>query len=253
MTPLAAHSRSNESKLNPLTFVTNSYQTLQSFENLTVTFMAVLSKLLGCCCIHTDQELSFTEKRYTTNTDSYILYKDNPSKAELADEFIAKLFAAENNDAVLQADLKSLIHAYSWYDGLAAAILAALENAIKLREEMGSAVKAAYEKAVTAVNKVKEWAEEHPKMTAVIITLIALGVLALMIPWLMAYLGFAEEGIIEGKFITCFTVSKGIGIDKCLASWAAGWQATYRGFVPKGSLFSYLQSLGTKIGRSWRG
>ena len=67
---------------------------------------------------------------------------------------------------------------------------------------MGPAMKAAYEKAVTAVNKVKEWADAHPEMTAVIITLIALGVLALMMPWLMAYLGFAEEGIIEGKLVT---------------------------------------------------
>ena len=79
-----------------------------------------------------------------------------------------------------------------------------MENAIKLRKEMGPAVKAAYEKAVAAVNKVKEWAEEHPEMVAVIATLIALGVLALTIPWLMAYLGFTEEGIIEGKFVTCF-------------------------------------------------
>ena len=45
---------------------------------------------------------------------SYLTYKDNPSKAELANEFIAKLFTAEKNDAVLQADLRSLIHAYSW-------------------------------------------------------------------------------------------------------------------------------------------
>lgn len=166
--------------------------------------MAVLSKLLGCCCIHTDPELSFSETRLTTNTDAYVPYKDNPSKAEVADEIVAKLFAAEKNDAALQADLQSIIHAYGWYDGLANAILAALENAIKLGEEMGSAMKAAYEKAVAAVNKVKEWAEAHPEMAAVIITLIALGVLALMIPWLMAYLGFAEEGIIEGKFVACF-------------------------------------------------
>jgi hypothetical protein len=166
--------------------------------------MAVLSKLLECCCIYTDQELPLSEKCLTTNTDSYIPYKDNPSKAELADKIIAKLFAAEKNDAALQADLQSVIHAYGWFDDLATAILAALENAIKIGEKMGPAVKTAYEKAVAAVNKVKEWAEAHPEMTAVIITLIALGVLALMIPWLMAYLGFAEEGIIEGKFVTCF-------------------------------------------------
>jgi len=166
--------------------------------------MAVLSKLLGCCCIHTDQELPFSEKRLTTNTDSYIPYKDNLSKAEVADKIIAKLFAAKKNDAALQADLQSVIHAYGWYDGLASAILSALEIAIKIGEEMGSAVKTAYDKAVAAVNTVKDWAEAHPEMTAVIITLIALGILALMIPWLMAYLGFAEGGIIEGKFVPCF-------------------------------------------------
>ncbi len=65
---------------------------------------------------------------------------------------------------------------------------------------MGLVVKTAYEKAVVAVNKVKEWAEAHLEMAVVIITLIALSVLTLM----MAYLGFVEEGIIEGKFVTCF-------------------------------------------------
>jgi hypothetical protein len=34
---------------------------------------------------------------------------------------------------------------------------------------------------------------------SVLVTLIALGVLAIMMPWLMAWLGFAEEGIVEGK------------------------------------------------------
>ncbi|XTI89217.1 hypothetical protein V2W45_1237519, partial [Cenococcum geophilum] len=120
------------------------------------------------------------------------------------------------------------------YDGFTTAILAALENAIKIGEEMGLAVKTAYKKAVVAVNKVKEWAEVHPEMTAVIITLITLGVLALIIPWLMAYLGFAKEGIIKGKFVTCF-------------------YTIYRGFILKGLLFLYLQSLSTKIGRNWRG
>jgi hypothetical protein len=62
-------------------------------------------------------------------------------------------------------------------------------------------MESAYEKAVTGVSSVKEWAGEHPEMAAVLCTLIALGVLAIMTPLLMAWLGIAEEGIIEGKLI----------------------------------------------------
>ena len=33
----------------------------------------------------------------------------------------------------------------------------------------------------------------------------------------------------------------------CLGSFAARWMASYMGFVPKGSLFSYLQRLGMTL------
>jgi len=165
--------------------------------------MAVLSKFIECCCIHSAEETSSSEKCLNTNTGPFVPYKDSPSKVEIADDVIAKIFAAERNDAALQADLQSTIHAYGWYDGLAATILAALENAIKTGKEMAPAVKSAYEKSVTAMKKIEEWAEEHPEMAVVITTLVALGILALMIPWLMAYLGFAEEGIVEGKVAIC--------------------------------------------------
>jgi hypothetical protein len=163
--------------------------------------MAVLSKLLGCFCLDANQELPDIEKHLITQTDSHATYKDVPSKAEVADDIIVKLFAAEKNDVALEADLKSTVHTYGWYDGLAAAILVALEQAIELEKEMGPAVKAVYEKAVAAVNKIKDWAEANPEMAAVVVTLIALGVLALTIPWLMPYLGFTEEGISEGEFV----------------------------------------------------
>ena len=32
--------------------------------------------------------------------------------------------------------------------------------------------------------------------------------------------------------------------DDTIGSWAARWQSIYRGLVPKGSLFSFLQRLG---------
>jgi hypothetical protein len=161
--------------------------------------MIVFSKLLSCCCVRSNHTSCPSEKLLNDDLGNYAGYQDHPNKTELADQIVAKLFAAEKNDAVLEADLRSIIHTYGWYDGLAAAVLAALENTIKLGEKMGPAMKSAYDKAVDGINSVKEWAGEHPKMTAVILTLIALGVLAIMMPWLMAWLGFAEEGIVEGK------------------------------------------------------
>jgi hypothetical protein len=207
--------------------------------------MAVLSTLIQswCCCINADEEPSDNEK-------PLIQYRDEPSTEEVAEEIVAKLFAAEHNDEALQADLQSMVHVCGWHNTLAAAILAVMERAIALGKEMYPALKAAYEKAVAAVNDVEEWAGEHPEMAAVITTLIALGVLAVMVPWVMGYLGFAEEGIIGGELVTCFHSRFA---NKYIESWAALWQSKYRGFVPKGSLFSYLQSLGTKIGRNWHG
>ncbi|KAM3070357.1 hypothetical protein ACMFMG_010188 [Clarireedia jacksonii] len=196
--------------------------------------MAVLSTLMWCCCINADEEPSDIEKPLTTQAYIDIPYMDEPNIEDVANGIVTKLFEAEKNDKALQADLQSKVHACGWYDKLAAAILAAMERAINIGKSMSPAVKAAYDKAVAGVNKVQEWADANPEMAAVITTLVALGVIAVMMPWLMGFLGFAEEGIIE-------------------ASWAARWQATYRGFVPKGSLFSYLQSLGTKIGRNWHG
>lgn len=58
-------------------------------------------------------------------------------------------------------------------------------------------------------------------------TVIALGVLAIVAPWILEALGFAELGPVEGSF-------------------AALWQARYAGYVPKGSLFSFFQRLGMK-------
>jgi hypothetical protein len=161
--------------------------------------MAAFSKLFPCCCSFSNQKSRLFEKHLATDPYRNATYQDHPSKVELADQIVAKLFAADKNDAILKADLQSTIHTYGWYDGFAAAVLAALESAIRLGVETGPAMKSSYEKAVEGVSKVEEWAGEHPEMAAVLVTLIALGVLAIMTPWLMAWLGFAEEGIVESK------------------------------------------------------
>jgi hypothetical protein len=198
--------------------------------------MAMLSKLLTSCCLqHDDQEPTLAEKQPLLSSDS------NPSQAHLADEIVSKIIAAEN-DTALQADLRSTVDACGWYDGLAEAVMERLKRAIELGEAMGPVMKNAFERAVAAFNGIKEWVKANPAKT----TLIALGVLAILVPWMLMYLGFAEAGIVEGKFTLSYHTHE--RADEVLGSWASLWQARYQGFVPKGSLFSFLQSLGTRIG-----
>lgn len=107
---------------------------------------------------------------------------------------------------------------YGWTEEIGKAVLHGLEQAIRARAKMTDAVNQAVQ---TATEAAVGFAKEHP----VYCTLIALGVLAILTPWVIEALGFGELGPIEGSF-------------------AAFWQRMYAGYVPKNSLFSYFQRLG---------
>ena len=68
---------------------------------------------------------------------------------------------------------------------------------------MNGALKEAYDKACDAAKAIEGFAAEHPIATAVFCTVIALGVLVILAPYVLEALGFAELGPIEGKFGPC--------------------------------------------------
>lgn len=74
-------------------------------------------------------------------------------------------------------------------------------------------------------------------------TVIALGVLVMIAPLVLEALGFAELGPIPGEFDRTMSFHN-VKLISTLGSFAATWQARYAGYVPKGSLFSFLQRLG---------
>jgi hypothetical protein len=114
--------------------------------------------------------------------------------------------------------LNEQISTESWPEAIAIALLHGLEGAIKTGTQMA---KASSDALAQAKDAAIGFAENHP----VYATLIALGILAILLPWMLEILGFGELGPIEGSF-------------------AAGWQSRYAGYVPKGSLFGYFQRLG---------
>lgn len=144
---------------------------------------------------------------------------DNATNAIAAD-VLTVLLEAETTDDILKDNLNKIVGPTGWTERLAMGILTGLINAIKNGTPMG---KAATEALKRALNDALQWAKEHPE--AVLCTIVALGILVILTPWVIKALGFAEAGPIAETF-------------------AAWWQSHYAGYVPKGSLFSYFQRLG---------
>jgi len=176
--------------------------------------MAFIRSIIDCMC-HIEDDKDF---RYCASNGS------SRSNDDIASEIVDKIYAAEKSSSALKTELHNIVFANGWSEYLAEAVLSALESAIRAGRVMGLVIKDAYDRAVEAAMKVKEFADANP----LFFSLIALGIIALLMPWLLEALGFGLEGIIE-------------------RSLAARWQSMYGGWVPKGSLFSYLQSLGTKL------
>jgi len=157
--------------------------------------------------------------RYS-DTKAHTTTEDDTAAA--ASDFVHALRTAEKNGENLHRTLDGIVHETGWTENLAKAILNKLVEVLKAGAKLGGAMLEAIEKATEAA---VGFAREHP----VYATLIALGVLVVLSPWVIEALGFAELGPVEGTF----------------ASW---WQSTYAGYVPKGSLFSFFQ----RLGMTWR-
>jgi hypothetical protein len=128
------------------------------------------------------------------------------------------IFLTSDLPHATKKSLDEAISTTSWTESLAQAILRGLENAI---ETGAQAAEAASNALARATNEAFEFSREHP----IFVTVLALGVLAILTPWVIEVLGFGQLGPIEGSF-------------------AAPWQRTYAGYVPSSSLFSFFQRLG---------
>lgn len=144
------------------------------------------------------------------------------SETDLASDFLTTLLTTDTIDPSLKKSLDETIYPSSWTSTLAQAILHGLENAITSGKTLG---KAAADALMKATHEAYEFAKEHPVYT----TILALGVLVVMAPWVLEVLGFGALGPIEGSF-------------------AAYWQSLY-GDVPPGAVFGYLQRMGMVWGR----
>ena len=92
--------------------------------------------------------------------------------------------------------VSNVVEVTNWTESLAKAVLARLDEAVKAGTIVKNGpLKEAFDKAVAAA---VEFAKEHPVWT----TIIALGILVELLPWVIEALGFAELGPVEGMWMS---------------------------------------------------
>ncbi|OJD34173.1 uncharacterized protein BKCO1_25000139 [Diplodia corticola] len=163
---------------------------------------------------------------------------------DIADRFVETLLKAEKPGKSLDDELKDVMGTtgMNWREKLGKTILAKLERAIVIGAQMSSGMKEALDKSIAAA---EGFAKEHPVYT----TLIAIGVLAVLSPWVIEALGFGELGPIGGEIVLGEQdMSFWLTTSFCIGSFAAAWQRSYAGYVERGTLFAFFQ----RVGMVWR-
>jgi ElaB/YqjD/DUF883 family membrane-anchored ribosome-binding protein len=124
------------------------------------------------------------------------LIAEEPRTADrIADDIVRTLLRAEKTGTQLERELDRIVGDYGWTEKIAEWVLAKLEKALREADKLGPAVKEAYDKACEVAREIEGFVHEHP----VFVTVIALGVLVSLTPWVLTALGFAELGPVEGQ------------------------------------------------------
>jgi hypothetical protein len=126
------------------------------------------------------------------------------SDEDAANDIVNLLYTTEKAGNVLKAEIQRIMQAHGCIQAngireyFAEVVFKTLEAAVRAGRIMGPVIKDAYNRAVEATKKIKEFVKENPALCSII----AIGIIALLLPWLLEALGFAVEGIIEGWHIS---------------------------------------------------
>jgi hypothetical protein len=116
---------------------------------------------------------------------------------EIAEDVVATLLHTSLVGPALRMKLDSIVAAYGWRENIAKYVLEKLTQALQYsHENLGPPVRDAYHKAWEVAKSIEGFVIEHPVMSMII----ALGVLAIIAPWVLPELGFGELGPIESTY-----------------------------------------------------
>jgi hypothetical protein len=137
-----------------------------------------------CECILGDKPIYAQTNNQATKDD-----------VKIAADIIDIIYNSEKGGEELKQQLQNTIYAYSWTENLGKAVLNALDAALREGRAMSPALKEAHNKACAAADAVGGFVKEHP----VFCTVVVLGILVLLMPWVIEAIGFAAEGPVAGE------------------------------------------------------
>jgi hypothetical protein len=146
-------------------------------------------------CLTSKASTDIVKVDNVVNDKNHLEFKEDKvgrTAQDVATEVINTLYSAEKKGRDLEQAINNIVTEYGWTESIGIAILNALENALKNGTAMGQVMKEAFDKATDAAIS---FVRDHP----VYCTIIALGILVVLAPWVLEAVGFGELGPIEGK------------------------------------------------------
>lgn len=167
--------------------------------------MSFIAAIIECLTGSSTPATVYTYHPVATATDIKKPLQYQPStqpedEQEMAAKIIEILRTAEKSGEALKLHLQSAVDTQGWTDGIVQSILNGVIDILQQgREKIGPAMAEALERAEDAANECFEFAKDNPKLVAAgLLTIIVIGVLVIMAPWVVEALGFAELGPLEG-------------------------------------------------------
>ncbi|EPE31182.1 hypothetical protein GLAREA_04149 [Glarea lozoyensis ATCC 20868] len=142
---------------------------------------------------------------FTSTNEKAIPVITPTTEVQTAEALISAISVAEKLGRNLEITLQNIVedngfvHSNGlWYEGIAKILLGYFETLVREGQDakFTGAVKEAFEKANDVV---REFVDDHPILTAVVVTLVVLGLLMYAAPWAVRALGFTLQGPLEGE------------------------------------------------------
>lgn len=153
---------------------------------------AIIAAIVDCITGASADDRFYTGEKQTLTCASQVRSLD-----EVAQDIVSTILRAEKVGVGLKLELDAIVGPYGWKEYLAEKVLEKLGAALQgAHNELGPAVRDAYNKAWQTANEIEGFVIQHPVMCSII----ALGVLVIIAPWVIEVLGFAELGPVEGAY-----------------------------------------------------